>query len=146
MEKIINKITLKMSLFLLMSSLIEASSSSDEMIALPQMYLLSMGLVVGVVVLVLFLNLSKQKKAMREKNDIIAEHEEKIKFLRKINAENEYKHTQKEHANEKAIMEFQHTITALEEKINDGTKNQVVAKLEALRSKREQQLNRVNLG
>ena len=69
-----------------------------------------------------------------------------MEFLRKINAENDYKCTQKEHANEKAVLEFKHTITTLEEKINDGTKNQVVAKLEALKNKREQHLKRVNLG
>jgi uncharacterized membrane protein YgaE (UPF0421/DUF939 family) len=146
MEKIINKITLKMSLFLLMSSVIEASTGSEEMIALPKIYLLSVGLAVGFVMLLLLFTLSKQKKATKEKSDIVAEHEEKIKFLRKINAENDYKCTQKEHANEKAVLEFKHTITTLEEKINDGTKNQVVAKLEALKNKREQHLKRVNLG
>ena len=54
--------------------------------------------------------------------------------------------TEEKHDNEKTCLEFQHTITMLEEKINDGTKNQVVAKLEACKNKREQQLKRVNLG
>jgi hypothetical protein len=146
MEKIINKITLKIGLFLLMSSIIEASTGSEEIITLPKIYILSIGLIIVFIMLVLIFSLSKQKRAMREKNNLISEHEEKIKFLRKINAENDYKYTQKEHANEKAVLEFKHTITILEEKINDGTKNQVVAKLEALRNKREQQLKHINLG
>jgi len=78
MEKIINKITLKMSLFLLMSSVIQASTGSEEMITLPKIYLLSVGLVVGFIMLVLLFTLSRQKKATKEKSDIIAEHEEKI--------------------------------------------------------------------
>jgi len=74
------------------------------------------------------------------------EHEEKIKFLRQTHLEYQYKQSQKEHLSEKKVLELEHTIQNLEEKINDGTKNQVVAKLEAYKNKREKQLNRVNLG
>jgi DNA mismatch repair ATPase MutS len=74
------------------------------------------------------------------------EHEEKIKYLRQTHVEYEYNQTQKEHSHEKKVLELKHTIENLEEKINDGTKNQVVAKLEAYKNKRDQQLKRVNLG
>ena len=143
MKNIINKIALKTGLLLVMSSMLEASV---DIVTLPKMYIVSIGLITLFVMLVLIVSFLRQKKILNHKNELIIAHEEKIKFLRQINAENEYKHTQKEHANEKTFLELQHTITTLEEKINDGTKNQVVAKLEACKNKREQQLKRVNLG
>ena len=135
-----------MGLLLILSSMLEASVENENVVTLPKMYILSIGLVTLFVMLVLIVSFFRQRKTLKHKNELIIEHEEKIKFLRQINAENEYKQTQKEHTNEKTLLELQHTITTLEEKINDGTKNQVVAKLEAWKNKREQQLKRVNLG
>ena len=135
-----------MGLLLILSSMLEASVENENVVTLPKMYILSIGLVTLFVMLVLIVSFFRQRKIVKHKNELIIEHEEKIKFLRQINAENEYKQTQKEHTNEKTLLELQHTITTLEEKINDGTKNQVVAKLEAWKNKREQQLKRVNLG
>ncbi len=146
MKNIINKIALKTGLLLVMSSMLEASVENENMVTLPKMYIVSIGLVTLFVMLVLIVSFLRQRKTVKYKNELIIEHEEKIKFLRQINAENEYKQTQKEYANEKTFLEFQHTVTTLKEKINDGTKNQVVAKLEAWKNKREQQLKRVNLG
>ena len=146
MKNIINKIALKTGLLLIMSSMLEASVENENVVTLPKMYIVSIGLVALFVMLVLIYSFFRQRKTVKHKNELITEHEEKIKFLRQINAENEYKQTQKEHANEKIFLEFQHTITTLEEKMNDGTKNQVVAKLEVYKNKREQQLKRVNLG
>ena len=146
MKNIINKIALKTGLLLVMSSMLKASVENENMVTLPKMYIVSMGLVTLFVMLVLIVSFLRQKKILNHKNELIIAHEEKIKYLRQINAENEYKYTQKEHANEKTFLEFKHTVTTLEEKINDGTKNQVVAKLEACKNKREQQFKRVNLG
>jgi len=146
MKNIINRIALKTGLFLVMSSMLEASVENENIGTLPKMYIISIGLVSLFTILVLIYSLLRQRKILKYKNKLIMEHEEKIKFLRQINAENEYKQTQKEHANEKILLELHHTIATLEEKINDGTKNQVVAKLEAWKNKREQQLKRVNLG
>ncbi len=146
MKNIINKIALKTGLFLVMSSMLEAAIENENSITLPKMYIVSIGLVTLFVMLVLIVSFFKQRKILKHNNELIIEHEEKIKFLREINAENEYKHTEKKHENEKTCLEFQHTITTLEEKINDGTKNQVVAKLEACKNKREQELKRVDLG
>ena len=146
MKNIINKIVLKTGLLLILSNILEASVENKNVITLPKMYIVSISLVTLFVMLVLIYSFLRQRKTLKYKNELIVEHEEKIKFLRQVNAENEYKHTQKEHANEKTFLEFQHTITTLEEKINDGTKNQVVAKIEAYRNRRELQLKRVNLG
>lgn len=145
MKNIINKIASRTSLFLVMSSILEASIENENMITLPKIYIVSIGLVILFVMLVLTVSFFRQRKTVKHNNELIIEHEEKIKFLREINAENEYKHTQEKHANEKTFLEFQHTITTLEEKIKDGTKNQVVAKLEACKNKRDQQLKRVSL-
>ena len=126
--------------------MLEASVENENIITLPKMYFVSVGLVTLFVMLVLIASILRQRKIIKNNNALLIEHEENIKFLRQTHAEYEYKQTEKNHANEKSILEFQHTITSLEEKINDGTKNQVVAKLEACKNKREQQLKRVNLG
>ena len=141
-----NKIVLKMSLFLAGSSMLEASVENENIVALPIMYIIPMGLVILFVISVLVYSIVKHRTALKDKNTLIIEYEEKIKFLRQTYAEYEYKQTQKNHADETRLLEFQHTITTLEEKINDGTKNQVVAKLKEYKNKRDQQLKRVNLG
>ena len=122
--------------------MLEASVENENIVTLPKMYIVPIGLVILFVVLVLVYSLLK----LKHKNALILEQEEKIKFLRQTHAEYEYKQTEKNHTDEKRFLEFQHTITILEEKINDGTKNQVVAKLEEYKNKRDQQLKRVNLG
>jgi len=141
-----NRIVLNMSLFLAGSSMLEASVENENMVTLPKMYIVPMGLVIFFVILVLVYGFLKQRTTLKHKNALILEHEEKIKFLRQTHAEYEYEQTQKNHADEKRFLELQHTVTTLEEKINDGTKNQVVAKLEEYKTKRDQQLKRVNLG
>jgi len=142
MMNIRRKIVLKMSLFLAGSSMLEAAVENENIVTLPKMYIVPIGLVILFVVLVLVYSFLK----LKHKNALILEQEEKIKFLRQTHAEYEYKQTEKNHTDEKRFLEFQHTITILEEKINDGTKNQVVAKLEEYKNKRDQQLKRVNLG
>jgi len=96
--------------------------------------------------LVLIYTIFRQRGLLKKKNRLLAEHEEKIKFLRQAQAENEYKQIQKENANEKIILELGYEIKKLEEKINDGAKNQVVAKIEAFKAQREQHQKRVDLG
>lgn len=135
-----------MSLFLAGSSMLEASVENENMITLPIMYIIPMGLIIFFVISVLVYSILKQRTTLKDKNRLILEQEEKIKFLRQTYAEYEYKQTQKKHTDEKRLLELQHTITTLEEKINDGTKNQVVAKLKEYKNKRDQQLKRVNLG
>lgn len=135
-----------MSLFPLVSSILEASVENENIVTLPKIYMLPIGLVVFFVLLVLVYSFFKQRTTFKHKNSLILEYEEKIKFLRQTHAEYEYKQTEKNHTNEKKFLEFEHTITTLEEKINDGTKNQVVAKLEEYKNKRDQQRKRVNLG
>lgn len=135
-----------MSLLLAGSSMLEASVENENIVTLPKMYILPMGLVILFVILVLVYSFLKQRTTLKHNNTLILEQKEKIKFLRQTHAEYEYEQTQKNHTDEKRFLKLQHTISTLEEKINDGTKNQVVAKLEAYKNKRDQQLKRVNLG
>jgi Ca2+/Na+ antiporter len=72
-----------------------------------------------------------------KKDKIIQEKEEKIAWLRQIHAENEHKHLKTLQENEKEKIALEHTIQELERKLQEGTKNQVVAKIEALEKKRQ---------
>jgi len=146
MMSIRNKIVLKMSLFLAGSSMLEASVENENIVTLPQMYILPIGLVILFVILVLVYSVLKQRTTLKHNHTLIMEQEEKIKFLRQTHAEYEYKQTEKHHTDEKRLLELQHTITTLEEKINDGTKNQVVAKIKEYKNKRDKKLKRVKLG
>ncbi|MCF6205836.1 MAG: hypothetical protein L3J47_02920 [Sulfurovum sp.] len=76
------------------------------------------------------------RRASQDK-ELLKEKEAKITWLRQIHAENEQKHLQKLQELEKEILKLTHTIENLEVKLKEGTKNQVVAKIEALHNQRE---------
>jgi len=80
---------------------IRTSVENENIVALPIMYIVPMGLVVLFVILVLVYNILKQRTTLKDNNRLILEQEEKIKFLRQTYAEYEYKQTQKNHADEK---------------------------------------------
>jgi len=82
---------------------------------------------------------------LNEKRELLGEKEEKIVWLRKVMAQNEHAKTKLEHENEKKIMELTHTIEMLERKAKEGTKNQVVAKIEEQQQKRARMLERAGL-
>jgi rubrerythrin len=73
---------------------------------------------------------SKDRKLLQEK-------EEKIVWLTRSNAENEQRHTQREQELEKEILKQAHTIETLELRMKEGTKNQVVSKIEELQNRRQ---------
>ena len=80
-----------------------------------------------------------------KQRELLKEKEEKIAWLRKVMAQNEHAKTKLEHENEKKIMELTHTIEMLERKAKEGTKNQVVAKIEEQQQKRARMLERAGL-
>ena len=97
-------------------------------------------------VILIFLFLSVRYKLADKKNKkILAEKEEKIHFLRQINAENESRKISKEHEAEKEILSLNHSIKNLEQQAKEGTKNQVVAKIEAQQAKRAKLKKRAGL-
>lgn len=81
----------------------------------------------------------------RKQAEELSQKDEKITFLRRVNAENEHKYTAKMHEDEKEILSLRHTIETLEKQIKEGTKNQVVQKIELQQRKREKDLNRLGL-
>lgn len=95
--------------------------------------------------IVLLYFVTKYKKSIKKQQTIINEQKEKIKWLRQTFAENEQRFTKTEHELEKKILQLNNNIQNLEEQAKNGTKNQVVSKLEALQNKREKLLQRANL-
>jgi len=87
--------------------------------------------------LLLAIVLVMMKKTSQDK-ELIKEKESKITWLRQIHAENEQKHLEEIKELEKEILKLTHTIEKLELQLAEGTKNQVVQKIEALKKKREQ--------
>ena len=107
--------------------------------------LLGAGVLVGLLLLVLLYLVFKYKKELNNARLLVEEKEEKIKWFRQIDAENERKRVDLAHNVELEMQALNHTIEALEKEAKEGTKNQVIAKLEALQSKREKLLQRAGL-
>ena len=80
--------------------------------------------------LILYIKHTKMQQRLEEK-------EEKITWLRQIHAEHEQLSLKKDQETQKEMLLLKHTITELERKLQEGTKNQVVAKIEALQKKRQ---------
>jgi len=95
-------------------------------------------------VILLFLAF-KYKNAFQKATLLLKEKEEKIKYLRQTHAEYEYNKTQDDHKHEKERIALNHTIEQLELKLSEGTKNQVVSKIEALQNQRDKQRKRAGL-
>ena len=110
-----------------------------------EIYLFSLGAISIVLLLGLMYLLWRAKKQIESKNKRIGKKDEKIKWLRQTAAENAYKHTNKDHETQKQIMALEHTVEILETQAKEGTKNQVVSKIEALQAKRVRELVRTGL-
>ncbi len=76
----------------------------------------------------------------------LKEREEKIQWFRQLTAKHEQEKVKSEHETEKQILKMRHTIETLERELKEGSKNQVVAKIEAQQRKREAALARTDLG
>lgn len=98
-----------------------------------------------VIMLVLLYFVIRYKKTVNTQKQTLEEKEKKITWLRQIGAENDQRHIAKAHEFEKNIQTLNHNIENLELKAKEGTKNQVVAKIEAQQSKRARQLERAGL-
>jgi len=72
-----------------------------------------------------------------KKNTLLQEKEKDIIALHQHHAMQEKESFQKESQKEKEILSLNHTIADLERKLQEGTKNQVVAKIETLQKKRK---------
>ena len=87
-------------------------------------------LLLGAIALVQMRRASQDKLLLQDK-------EEKILVMSKVYAEKEQEHLHKELALEKEILKLTHSNESLELKLKEGTKNQVVTKIEELQNKRQ---------
>jgi len=101
--------------------------------------------IIFVLILSIFIIIQRYAKIIRQKKDIIAEHEEKIKWFRQITGENEHKKMTQEHQSEKEILELKHTIENLEQKVKEGEKNQIVSKIEMYQERRSKLFERAGI-
>jgi len=85
------------------------------------------------------------KKRLTGTEKRLEEKEEKILWFRQLTAQKEQAKINQEHETEKKILQLNHMIEGLERKLKEGTKNQVVAKIEAQQKKRENALSRAGL-
>ena len=108
-------------------------------------YILYIAAFMLLVILLLLMLVFTYKKELRQRKKRITHYKEKVKYLRQITAENEHRHSNFTHETEKTIMHLDHTIEALELKVKEGTKNQVVSMLETQKNKRAKQLERAGL-
>lgn len=108
--------------------------------AMPYLALIGIG---GTFVFFVLWSLCRSK--LKETTSTLAEREEKIAWLRQINAQNEHDKVKFEHEMEKKMLEMQHTIETAEKKLKEGSKNQVIAKIESLQRKRNSALSRAGL-
>ena len=92
--------------------------------------------------LLLAITLVQMKRASQDKL-LLQEKEEKILALSKVYAEKEQGHLQTELALEKEIMKLTHSNESLELRLKEGTKNQVVTKIEELQNRRQTVLSRL---
>jgi len=129
MKKQIINISILFTLF----TTLEAASSDSTM----DSYMGYMWLLTAFVLLILSYFLIKSKKEISEFSELLKEKDEKIKWLREISAKNENRQNLKIQDLEKRVLELTHEIEMLEQKAKEGTKNQVVAKIEELENKRK---------
>jgi len=93
--------------------------------------------------LLLAIVLVQLRKGTQDKA-LLVEKEEKITWLHQVHAEQEQSHLKKEKELEKEILQLTHTNENLELRLKEGTKNQVVSKIEELQSKRQTVQNRLS--
>ncbi len=130
------KIALLTILFLEFS---EASTLDKINISLSNVLLATL----AVIIIVLLIILQNKNKNIANLNKVVEEKDEKIQWLRKVFAQKESSLNKTIKELEKGITELNHTIDNLEQKLKEGTKNQVVAKLESLERKREELLHKL---
>ena len=107
------------------------------MLTTPATVALTLG---GVGAVLLIYGLIRAKSELKQATERTKELEEKVEWLRKIRAENEYKKEKKITELEKENLQLRHKIETLEQKLKEGGKNQIVAKIESYRSRRKNRL------
>ncbi len=100
--------------------------------------LLALVSIIALVALVLW-----QRKKLVRQTKLLKEKEEKIQWLRTISAQNDHRQVSKIEESEKRILHLEHEIQRLENLLKEGSKNQVMAKIEEAELKRSKALTRI---
>jgi len=106
-----------------------------------QVSLITLG---GVVFLGLIWMVVKYQNDVNRLKKELEEKEEKIQWLKQIEAQNEQKRVQNEHERDKEILELNSKIKELESKAKESSKNQVVAMIESQRDRRDKIIDRLS--
>jgi len=106
-----------------------------------QVSLITLG---GVVFLGLIWMVVKYQNDVNRLKKELEEKEEKIQWLKQLEAQNEQKRVQNEHEREKEILELNSKIKELESKAKESSKNQVVAMIESQRDRRDKIIDRLS--
>ena len=111
---------------------LHAKETAEVTIHTSSIYLIMLFLLLALIVTYAFFihKCEKQQKILKSKD-------EKILMMENTEREKETAALKKEQEVQKEILMLQHTIADLERKMQEGTKNQVVAKIEALEKKRQ---------
>ena len=117
---------------LLSISLLSAQETKEVTIHPSSMYLIFLFLFLAIIIgYAYFINKCNQQKKMLDTKD------KQITTLEEEKRESQTSVLIKEQENEKEMLLLQHTIADLERNLQEGTKNQVVSKIEALEKKRQ---------
>jgi uncharacterized membrane protein YgaE (UPF0421/DUF939 family) len=106
--------------------------------------LLVTGLGLGII-LMLFLLLLQSNQRLQKTVKQLKEKKEKVTWFRQIEAEHERKRVELAHKVELEMQALHNSIETLKKEAKEGTKNQVVIKLEAQQYKRAKLLERTGL-
>jgi len=123
--------------FLYLSSMLEASEGVYNEL---QISLITLG---GVVFLALIWMVVKYQGDVSKLKKELEIKEKDIEEFKQLITQNEQKQVEKDHENEKAIIELNNKIKELESRAKESSKNQVVAMIEAQRAKRDKILDRL---
>jgi Tfp pilus assembly protein PilO len=119
--------------YLLLSLLTLSSVNAAEItIHSTSVYMIMLFLVLALIIMFAYFNNKCEKY---EKT--IKEQKEKIKAFEKQNIADDKETLIKQQAVEKEIILLNHTISDLERQLKEGSKHQIVAKIEALQQKRQ---------
>ncbi|MCF6244994.1 MAG: hypothetical protein L3J43_08140 [Sulfurovum sp.] len=101
-------------------------------------YVLPLSILVALVFMGLLYLLVKYKKELKAKD-------EKIKSLHQANEQSEKRHEEKAQEAQSKIVALTHEVNTLQREASEGTKNQVVTKIEAQQNRRARELKRAGL-
>jgi heme exporter protein D len=98
-----------------------------------------------ILIFILLYRLKQSKKSLKNIKELLSKKEIEIENLYGVITKAEQKETQEKHQGEKEILELNHKIRTLEEKLKEGIKSQVISKIVEYQNRRSKVLDRVGI-